>query len=99
MTSPICPSAPGTSTLETFLADFKARFDPPDLEPWDVKTRPPRQKRKRRPSPSSLIARAKRLGVDVTIDRDGAAMFHCSSIAPTKIESNEWDEVLSHGKH
>jgi hypothetical protein len=57
----------------------------------------PPSPRPRKPSLARLIAKAKQLGVDVTVEPDGAVKFHTGSA--TTIEINEWDEVLPHGKH
>jgi hypothetical protein len=61
---------------------------------------PPRSRRRlRQPSLARLIAKAKQLGVDVTIEPNGAVTFRCSSAAPDAV-INEWDEVLPrHGTH
>jgi hypothetical protein len=66
MTSPICPNAPGASTLvETWRALLS---NASDLEPWDEPTRRPRKKRKRKPAPDGLRTAseaAARLGCSV----------------------------------
>jgi len=61
--------------------------------------RPKASRRQRKPSLAHLVAKAKRLGVDVTLEPNGAATFHCSSGASDAV-INEWDEVLPrHGTH
>jgi hypothetical protein len=61
------------------------------------------EKRQRKPRLSTLIKKAKALGVDVTV---GAATFKCGSISARAeippgngASVNPWDEVLSHGTH
>jgi hypothetical protein len=59
----------------------------------------PKRRRQRKPSLARLVAKAKQLGVDVTLEPSGAVTFHCSSAAPDAV-INEWDEVLPrHGTH
>src|SRR5262245_21722694 len=41
----------------------------------------PKRRRQRKPSLARLVAKAKQLGVDVTIEPSGAATFHFSSTA------------------
>jgi hypothetical protein len=60
---------------------------------------PPKPRRQRRPTLARLVAKAKQLGVDVTVEADGAVTFHCSATASDAV-INEWDEVLPrHGTH
>ena len=55
--------------------------------------------RQRKPSLTRLVAKAKQLGVDVTIEPNGTATFRTGSSTRAS-KSNEWDEVLPrHGKH
>ncbi len=57
------------------------------------------RKRQHKPSLARLVAKAKQLGVDVTIESNGAATFHCSPAA-SDLVINEWNEVLPrHGTH
>ena len=71
---------------EALLDCFKPRADPAPAKP-----------RPRKPSLAHLVAKAKKLGVDVTIAPDGTATFRTGSSTP---ETNEWDEVLPrHGTH
>jgi hypothetical protein len=67
-----------------------------------------KQKRERERAIARLIAKAKRLGVDVTIDPNGAATFrtgnastpgYAAPIEPEANEWNEWDEVVKRDKH
>jgi hypothetical protein len=89
-----------TSPWEALLRDLR---DGPDFEPWDEPTRPARKKRKRKRSLAQIFKQAKKAGGEVTIAPDGAVTFKCSTSeqaasAPIN-DINEWDEVLSHGKH
>ena len=59
---------------------------------------PVKPRRQRRTSLARLVAKAKQLGVDVTIESDGTATFRTSSSAADSMV-NEWDEVLPHGEH
>ena len=66
--------------------------------------KPAAKRRPRRPSLTTMLMRAKTVGVDVAVGPDGAATFRCSQPASAdtmsaKLESNEWDGVLSRGKH
>jgi hypothetical protein len=94
---------------------FIELIDGPLFEPWDCPTvrRPrPRQNhesgdffggakpRQRRPSLARLIAKAKQLGLDMTVDPGGAVTFHAGVSTTAESTINEWNEVLPrHGKH
>jgi hypothetical protein len=68
---------------------------PPELVIVEVQP----EQRQRKPSLARLIAKAKQLGVDVTVEPNGAVTFRCGSAAPDAV-INEWDEVLPrHGTH
>jgi len=57
------------------------------------------RRRQRKPSLTRLVAKARQLGVDVTVEPNGTVTFRCSSAAPDVV-INEWDEVLPrHGAH
>ena len=60
----------------------------------------PQPQRQRKPSLARLVAKAKQLGVDVTVEPNGTVTFRTGSSATAESMINEWDEVLPrHGKH
>ena len=68
---------PGLSRVDIRTA---LRADPLDfVEPWDIPTRRPRRRRK--PSAARLIAKGKKLGVDVTVQPSGAVTFNTGNAA------------------
>jgi hypothetical protein len=63
-------------------------------------TRAPKPPRQRKPSLARLVAKAKQLGVDVTIEPDGAATFRTGSSTMTTAEGNsEVDEWIAKHAH
>ena len=72
-------------------------------EPWDWppdllrKRRLPRPRKSRRPSLTRLAAKAKTLGVAITLEPNGAVTVRADNTADPAI--NEWDAELIHGKH
>jgi hypothetical protein len=76
------------------LAEWRERL--PLLSAPSSTTPKPRE---RKPSLARLVAKARQLGMDVTIEPNGAVTFRCSSTA-SDAGINEWDEVLPrHGTH
>jgi hypothetical protein len=70
------------------------------LSTQEPQPQPQTKRRQRKPSLARLAAKAKQLGVDVTIESNGAVTFHTGSSATAETTINEWDEVLPHyGKH
>jgi hypothetical protein len=85
--------------------EFWEQFDdfmrqPAEALPAHPHSEPQPKRRQRKPSLARLAAKAKQLGVDVTIAPNGAVTFHAGSSATAETTINEWDEVLPHyGKH
>jgi hypothetical protein len=74
------------------------------FEPPAVPMPQPKSRRQRKTSLARLVAKARQLGVDVTVEPNGAATFRCSLTASDSVPGvamiNEWDEVLPrHGKN
>jgi hypothetical protein len=68
----------------------------PTFEPWDIvdQLRPPRRKKtKRRYSLKRAVSDARKMGVDVKVEADGAITLKCSQPTPDG-SSNPWDSVL-----
>ena len=61
----------------------------------------PRLRRRRKPSLARLVTKAKKLGVDVTIELDGAATFHtgATASAPADCPQAELDEWIAKHAH
>lgn len=61
----------------------------------------PRSRRRRKPSLARLIAKAKRFGVDVTIEPNGAATFRTGASASAAVDSpqTELDEWIGRHAH
>jgi hypothetical protein len=65
---------------------------PPGYRP--PPTREQAGRRQRKPSPARLLAKAKQLGVDVTVEPDGRVTFHTGTPPPSNAlatDSNPWD--------
>ncbi len=71
------------------------------FEPWDMETKKPRRKRKRRPTLASVSRQALKAGATrATLAPDGTVSLEFGGAHDTKIElTNPWDEVLGHGPH
>jgi hypothetical protein len=78
------------------------------LEPWDYwhLLKKPRPRRARRmPSPASIIAKAKAMGVDVVVGSDGSMTLKCGTAAPAPAGraepefngkgGNSWDDLVT----
>ena len=71
------------------------------LEPPAVPVPQPKPRRRRKPSLARLVTKAKKLGVDVTIDPDGAATFRTGATASATADSPqaELDEWIAKHAH
>jgi hypothetical protein len=57
----------------------------------------PPSRKPRKPSLTRLAAKAKKLGVAITLETDGAVTVRADNTTDSAI--NEWDAELIHGKH
>jgi hypothetical protein len=66
------------------------------FEPWEIKTR--RRRRKRRPTLASVTTQALKAGATkATLAPDGTVSLEFSKPGVEPTPANPWDEVLEHG--
>jgi hypothetical protein len=96
-------SVAGTSAAEALISRrlrdvFARAYNGRTLDEVFPTTAPaPKPKKPRRPSLTRLAAKAKKLGVAITLEPSGAVTVRADNTANSAI--NEWDEVLPHGTH
>jgi hypothetical protein len=69
------------------------------LEPPAALTPEPRSRRPRKPSLARLVAKAKQLGVDVTVEPDGAVTFRTGNSASAAVDKPQTELAEWIAKH